>query len=206
MMLELQAIGCHNINWVTPEHVVPQIIEALPLAVEGGLRLPTIYNTSSYDSLDSLELMEGIVDIYMPDFKLWSSEPSRRYLAKRDYGEVARSTVAEMHRQVGELVFDERGLARRGLLVRHLVMPGLVDETERILRWIAEELGPGTYVDLMAQYYPAGRTSQFPEIDRHPYREELERAYEVADALGLMRLDARSRKRSKALAPVSAEA
>jgi putative pyruvate formate lyase activating enzyme len=200
MMLELQAIGCHNINWVTPEHVVPQILEALPLAVEGGLRLPIVYNTSSYDSLDSLGLMAGVVDIYMPDFKLWSSEPARRYLAKRDYPEVARRTVAEMHRQVGELVFDEQGMARRGLLIRHLVMPGLVEETEQILRWIAAELGPGTYVDLMAQYYPAGRTTEFPEIDRHPHREELDRAYEIADRLGLRRLDARSRARAATLA------
>ena len=200
MMLELQAIGCHNINWVTPEHVVPQILEALPAAVEGGLRLPIVYNTSAYDSLDGLELMAGIVDIYMPDFKLWSSEASRRYLAKRDYSEVACAAVAEMRRQVGELEFDERGLARRGLLVRHLVMPGLVDETDRILSWIAAELGAGTYVDLMAQFYPAGRTGEFPEIDRHPYREELARAYEIADELGLRRLDPRSRERSTALA------
>jgi putative pyruvate formate lyase activating enzyme len=203
MMLELQAIGCHNINWVTPEHVVPQILEALPLAVEACLRLPIVYNTSAYDSLDSLELMAGIVDIYMPDFKLWSAEPARRYLAKRDYPEAARRAVAEMHRQVGELVFDEQGLARHGLLVRHLVMPGMVDETEAILRWIAETLGRETYVDLMGQYYPAGRTGEFPEIDRHPYRDELERAYEIADRLGLRRLDARSRKRSAALASVS---
>ena len=206
MMLELQAIGCHNINWVTPEHVVPQILEALPAAVEGGLRLPIVYNTSAYDSLDSLELMAGIVDIYMPDFKLWSSEAARRYLAKRDYPEVARAAVAEMRRQVGDLDFDDRGLARRGLLVRHLVMPGLVDETERILSWIAAELGPGTYVDLMAQFYPAGRTGEFPEIDRHPYREELERAYEIADGLGLQRLDQRSRARSATLAVAPAPA
>jgi putative pyruvate formate lyase activating enzyme len=204
MMLELQAMGCHNINWVTPEHVVPQILEAVPLAVAGGLRLPIVYNTSSYDSLDSLELMAGIVDVYMPDFKLWSAEPARRYLAKRDYPQVARRAVAEMHRQVGELVFDEQGLALRGLLVRHLVMPGMVDETEAILRWIAEELGRETYVDLMGQYYPAGRTGEFPEIDRHPYRDELERAYEIADGLGLKRLDARSRGRSAALASISA--
>src|SRR5919205_2882579 len=130
MMLELQALGCHNINWVTPEHVVPQILEALPLAVERGLRLPLVYNTSSYDSLDSLELVDGVVDVYMPDFKLWSSELSRRYLAKRDYAEVARHSVREMHRQVGDLVLGPDGMARRGLIVRHLVMPGLVDETK----------------------------------------------------------------------------
>jgi putative pyruvate formate lyase activating enzyme len=203
MMLELQSIGCHNINWVTPEHVVPQILEALPLAVEGGLRLPIVYNTSAYDSPDSLELMEGIVDVYMPDFKLWSSESARRYLAKRDYAEVACRAVSEMHRQVGDLVVDEQGLARRGLLVRHLVMPGLLEETERILGWIAAELGPRTYVNLMGQYYPAGRTREFPEIDRHPYREELERAQELSDRLGLGRLDTRSRSDSAALAPAA---
>jgi putative pyruvate formate lyase activating enzyme len=204
MMLELQDAGCHNINWVTPEHVVPQILEALPLAVARGLRLPTVYNTSSYDSLDSLELMDGVVDVYMPDFKLWSSELSRRYLAKRDYAAVARRTVAEMHRQVGDLVFDEDGLARRGLLVRHLVMPGLVEETEAILRWIAEEIGPDTYVNVMAQYYPAGRTGEFPEIDRHLYRAEFEHALAVADGLGLRRLDQRSRAAAPRLADAPA--
>jgi putative pyruvate formate lyase activating enzyme len=193
MMLELQELGCHNINWVTPEHVVPQILEALPLAIDAGLRLPTVYNTSAYDSPESLELMDGVVDIYMPDFKLWSSERSRRYLAKRDYAEVARHSVREMKRQVGDLVMGEDGMARRGLIVRHLVMPGLLDETEAILRFIATELGPGTYVNVMAQYYPAGRTSEFPEIDRHLYRYEFERALELADELGLRRLDKRSR-------------
>jgi putative pyruvate formate lyase activating enzyme len=201
MMLELQDLGCHNINWVTPEHVVPQILEALPLAVEAGLRLPTVYNTSGYDSPESLELMEGVVDVYMPDLKLWSSELSRRYLAKRDYAEVARHSVREMQRQVGDLVLDENGMARRGLIVRHLVMPGLLDETEAILRFVATELGPGTYVNLMAQYYPAGRTSQFAEIDRHLYREEFERALAVADQLGLNRLDQRSRAALSRLAP-----
>jgi putative pyruvate formate lyase activating enzyme len=205
MMLELQELGCHNINWVTPEHVVPQILEALPEAVEGGLGLPIVYNTSSYDSLESLELMDGVVDVYMPDFKLWTDEHARRYLAKRDYPEVARRTVKEMHRQVGNLVFDERGLARRGLLVRHLVMPGLVDETEAILRFVAEELGPGTYVDVMAQYYPAGRTSEFEEIDRHPYRSEVERALELADGLGLRRLeDQRVKAQASRLAEAAA--
>jgi putative pyruvate formate lyase activating enzyme len=193
MMLELQELGCHNINWVTPEHVVPQILEALPLAVDAGLRLPTVYNTSAYDSPESLELMDGVVDVYMPDFKLWSSDLTRRYLAKRDYAEVARHSVREMHRQVGALVTDERGMAQRGLIVRHLVMPGLLGETEAILRFIAAELGPGTYINLMAQYYPAGRTSEFPEIDRHLYRDEFERALELADEFGLRRLDERSR-------------
>jgi putative pyruvate formate lyase activating enzyme len=193
MMLELQAIGCHNINWVTPEHVVPQILEALPLAVDGGLRLPIVYNTSAYDSPDSLALMEGVVDVYMPDFKLWSSELARRYLAKRDYPQIARDSLREMHRQVGDLVLDDHGMARRGLIVRHLVMPGLLAETEAILRFVADELGPDTYVNVMAQYYPAGRTGEFPEIDRHLYQSEFARALELAHDLGLRRLDERSR-------------
>jgi putative pyruvate formate lyase activating enzyme len=198
MMLELQALGCHNINWVTPEHVVPQILEALPLALAAGLRLPIVYNTSSYDSPDSLRLMDGVVDIYMPDLKLWTQERARRYLGKREYADVMRANVKEMHRQVGDVVIDEEGLARRGLIVRHLVMPGLLDETEAILRFVADELGPDTYVNLMGQYYPAGRTDRYEEIDRRPRRDELERAFEIADGLGLRRLDPRSRRQALA--------
>jgi putative pyruvate formate lyase activating enzyme len=196
MMLELQGIGCHNINWVTPEHVVPQILEALALAVEDGLQLPIVYNTSAYDSPDSLALMDGVVDVYMPDLKLVASERTRRYLGKREYFEVASRNVLEMQRQVGDLTLDERGLARRGLIVRHLVMPGLLDETEAVLRFVAQRLGPGTYVNLMAQYYPAGKTDRHPEIDRRPDAEELMRAYEIADELGLRRLDERSRRQT----------
>jgi putative pyruvate formate lyase activating enzyme len=194
MMLELQEIGCHNINWVTPEHVVPQILEALPVAFDGGLELPIIYNTSAYDSLDGLRLMEGIVDVYMPDFKLWTNEASRRYLKRADYPDVARETIVEMNRQVGDLVLDERGMARRGLIVRHLVMPGLLEETESILRFVAEELGAGTYVNLMAQYYVSGKVGQngqYDEIARGIHREEYEQALTLASELGL-RLDPRS--------------
>jgi putative pyruvate formate lyase activating enzyme len=202
MMLELQAIGCHNVNWVTPEHVVPEILEAVPLAVAGGLRLPIVYNTSSYDSLDSLELMEGIVDVYMPDFKLWTNEAARRYLKRTDYPDVVRGTIVEMHRQVGDLVLDERGLARRGVILRHLVMPGLGEETEAILRWVAEELGTGCYVNLMGQYYVSGKVGvdgQYEEIARGVYREEYERALAMAQELGL-RLDARSVSERRGLA------
>jgi putative pyruvate formate lyase activating enzyme len=207
MMLELQSWGCHNINFVTPEHVVPQILEALPLAVAGGLGLPIVYNTSSYDSLDSLGLMDGVVDIYMPDFKFWTREAARRYVRRPDYPEVAKETVKEMNRQVGPLEFDERGLARRGVLLRHLVMPGMLEETESILRFVAEELGPDTYVDLMAQYYPAGLVGKdgrdsYEEIDRHLWLEEFERAVEIGRSLGLRRLDPRSLTRAKSsLAP-----
>jgi putative pyruvate formate lyase activating enzyme len=194
MMLELQRIGCHNINFVTPEHVVPQILEAVPLALDGGLRLPIVYNTSAYDSHDSLRLMEGIVDVYMPDFKLWSSETAKRYLKRADYPDVARESIKEMYRQVGDLVLDERGMARRGLILRHLIMPGLIEETEAILRFVAEELGPGCYVNLMAQYYVSGKVGQdgqYGEIARGIHREEYERALALATELGL-RLDPRS--------------
>jgi putative pyruvate formate lyase activating enzyme len=194
MMLELQAMGCHNINWVTPEHVVPQILEALPLAVEGGLHLPIVYNTSAYDSVDGLRLMEGVVDVYMPDFKLWTRETARRYLKRADYPDVARETIKEMHRQVGELVVDEHGMARRGLILRHLIMPGLLDETDAILRFVADELGTGVYVNLMAQYYVSGRVGrngEYLEIARGIDRGEYERALGLAHGLGL-RLDPRS--------------
>ncbi len=203
MMLELQGIGCHNINWVTPEHVVPQILEALPLAAARGLRLPIVYNTSAYDSMESVALLDGIVDVYMPDLKLWSEERARRYLAKRDYSKVARQSIREMHRQVGDLVLDDRGMARRGLIVRHLLMPGMVEETEAILRFVADELGPDTYVNLMAQYYPAGkvgRDGRFEEIDRGVSGAEYERALSIAKELGLERLDPRSRAHGEALA------
>jgi putative pyruvate formate lyase activating enzyme len=195
IMLELQAIGCHNINWVTPEHVVPQILEALPHAIVGGLTLPIVYNTSSYDSLDSLRLMEGIVDVYMPDFKVWTRDRARRYLKRPDYADVARETVKEMHRQVGDLVVDGNGMARRGVILRHLIMPGQLDETEAILGFVAEELGTGCYVNLMAQYYVSGKVGQdgqYEEIARGIHGEEYEQALALATELGL-RLDLRSR-------------
>jgi putative pyruvate formate lyase activating enzyme len=194
LMLELQTRGCHNVNWVTPEHVVPQLLEALAVAAERGLRLPIVYNTSAYDAPESLELLDGVVDIYMPDLKLWSRERSRRYLRRPDYPEVARRSVAEMHRQVGPLELDERGLAVRGVLLRHLVMPGLLDETEQVLRWVAAELGPDTYLNLMGQYRPEGLVpgGGYPEIARRPRGSELARALELAFELGLRRLDAGS--------------
>jgi putative pyruvate formate lyase activating enzyme len=204
MMLELQAIGCHNINWVTPEHVVPQILDALPHAIAGGLSLPIVYNTSSYDSLDSLRLMEGIVDVYMPDFKVWTRERARRYLKRPDYPDIARETVKEMHRQVGDLVVDKNGMARRGVILRHLIMPGQLDETEAILGFVAEELGTGCYVNLMAQYYVSGKVGedgQYTEIARGIHREEYEQALAIATELGL-RLDPRSRADGLALAAV----
>ncbi|MBI4546070.1 MAG: radical SAM protein [Gemmatimonadetes bacterium] len=193
MMLELQARGCHNINFVTPEHVVPQVLEALVVAVERGLRLPIVYNTSAYDALESLRLMQGVVDIYMPDFKYWSAERSRSYMKAEDYPEAARAAIKEMHRQVGELVVGDDGLARRGLIVRHLVMPGCLDETRAILEWIAAKLGPDTYVNLMDQYYPAGKVSaeKYPELNRRLAPAEFYQAERIAQQVGLRRLDQR---------------
>jgi putative pyruvate formate lyase activating enzyme len=193
MMLELQRRGCHNINFVTPEHVVPQVVEALALAVRQGLRLPVVYNTSAYDVVESLRLMEGLVDIYMPDFKYWTPERSRIYMKARDYPAFARAAVREMHRQVGPLITDEEGLAKRGLIVRHLVMPGQLDETRAILTWVADELGPDTYVNLMDQYFPAGTVGQerFPELNRKLHPQEFQEAREMARELGLRRLDER---------------
>lgn len=194
LMLELQDLGVHNINWVTPEHVVPQLLEALLLAVGQGLRLPIVYNTSAYDALESLHWLDGVVDIYMPDFKVWRKEHARRYLKAPDYPEVARRAIREMHRQVGPLKFNRQGLARRGVLVRHLVMPGLLDDTRAILRWLAQEVSPDTYVNLMAQYRPeylVATTDKYPEIKRRLRGDEYRQAVDAARQAGLWRLDAR---------------
>jgi putative pyruvate formate lyase activating enzyme len=193
LMLGLQARGCHNINVVTPEHVVPQILEALPIAVEHGLRLPLVYNTSAYDSLRSLELLDGVVDIYMPDLKLFDGDHARRYVGMGDYPAVARQAVAAMHRQVGDLVVDADGLALSGLLVRHLVMPGLLDDTRAILAWLAT-LSSDTYVNLMDQYRPAHRvvtSGRYGEIDRAVTSDEFRAARTAAREAGLWRLDRR---------------
>jgi putative pyruvate formate lyase activating enzyme len=194
VMLELQAAGCHNLNFVTPSHVLPQILEALPLAIADGLRLPLVYNTSAYDSAETIQLLDAIVDIYMPDFKLWQPTHCARYLSARDYAEAARSAIAAMHTQVGELKVDEDGLALRGVLVRHLVMPGLLDDTREILRWLATECSRDTYVNLMDQYRPAHKAQTDPgfALINHRLRpSEYEQAQAHARAAGLWRLEAR---------------
>ncbi len=193
LMLDLQKRGCHNVNLVTPEHVVPQILEALPLAVDAGLRVPLVYNTSAYDGLGSVELLDGVVDVYMPDFKLWEPASCHRYLGVRDYPDVARAVITAMHAQVGDLMVDEDGLALRGLLVRHLVMPGLVDESRRILEFLAL-LSRDTYVNVMDQYRPAWRvvsTPRYAELARPVAGAETAAALAHARAVGLWRLDAR---------------
>jgi len=196
IMLDLQRIGCHNINFVTPEHVVPQILEGLVIAVERGLHLPLVYNTSAYDSIESIQFMDGLVDIYMPDFKLWDAEHCRKYLVASDYAQAARRVIAAMHAQVGELKVDENGLALRGVLVRHLVMPGLVDDTREIMQWIAANLSRDTYVNVMDQYYPAHKAEtepRFAEIRRGITEDEICSAFELARAAGLWRFDTRWR-------------
>jgi putative pyruvate formate lyase activating enzyme len=197
LMITLQAHGCHNINFVTPEHVVPQVIEAIAEAVPRGLSIPIVYNTSAYDSLESLALLDGIVDIYMPDFKFWERDTSRRYVKAKDYPERTREAILEMHRQVGPLRFSAEGVARRGVLVRHLVMPGLLDETRAIFEWLAGEVSPDTFVNIMGQYRPdnhvgeRGKTGEarFAEINRRPTGDEMARAYRLAREAGLWRFD-----------------
>ena len=196
MMLELQSLGCHNINWVTPTHVIPMLIEALVIAREQGLRIPIVYNCGGYESVETLRLLEGWIDIYMPDFKFWNPKTARALCGAEDYPEVARVALQEMHRQVGDLVLDEQGLAQRGLLVRHLVLPGLLEETQQILHWIATNLSRNTYVNVMAQYRPEGGVLMGkapPEyaahLQRRLTRQEYEEALQIAREVGLWRLD-----------------
>ena len=197
MMLDLQDQGCHNINFVTPEHVVPQLLESVLIAVERGLRLPLVYNTSSYDSLDSIELMNGIVDIYMPDFKFWDREHARKYALAPDYPESARKVIKAMHEQVGALQVDEFGLALRGVIVRHLVMPDMLDDTKEIMEYLSKSISPDTFVNIMDQYYPAYKVKteeKYAEINRHIFPEELDKAYDLAQQAGLWRFDTRWRR------------
>jgi len=189
MMVSLQRQGCHNINFVTPSHVVPQIIAALPKAVEKGLTVPLVYNSSGYDSVETLRLLEGIFDIYMPDFKFWTRESGKRFAKAPDYRHVAQKAILEMRRQVGDLVMDEEGVAVRGLLVRHLVMPGGLDETREILCFLARDVSADTYVNVMDQYRPCGKARQYPPIDRRLTNEEFREALKLAGEAGLHRLD-----------------
>ncbi|SHF38847.1 putative pyruvate formate lyase activating enzyme [Desulfofundulus australicus DSM 11792] len=187
-MLELQEAGCHNINLVSPSHYVPQILEALYIAAGEGLKLPLVYNTGGYDALPTLKLLDGIVDIYMPDIKFGDDEIGERYTGAARYFTVARQAVKEMHRQVGDLEVDERGIAVRGLLVRHLVMPGDLSRTREVMKFLAEEISPYTFVNIMDQYYPAHEARRYPELSRRITREEFRRAVETARECGLRRI------------------
>jgi putative pyruvate formate lyase activating enzyme len=200
LMIDLQQMGCHNINFVTPEHVVPQVIEAIVLAVPRGLNVPIVYNTSAYDSLASLRLLDGLVDVYMPDFKFWTKQSARDYAKAKDYPAHARASLIEMQRQVGALRFDDRGTAMRGVLVRHLVMPGQTEEAAAIFRFLADEVSPDTYVNVMGQYRPAYEVGaavtrdgqpKYAAIDRDPTEAEMDDAYAAARDAGLWRFDVR---------------
>lgn len=197
MMLRLQAQGCHNINLVSPSHVVAQILAAVDIAVEKGLRLPLVYNTGGYDSLEALALLDGVIDIYMPDMKYSDSEIARKYSRVRNYTEVNQTAVREMHRQVGDLVLDENDLAVRGLLIRHLVLPGNLAGSEKVLAFIAKEVSTNTYVNLMDQYRPCYRAEEYPPLDRAIASEEFAAVLELAKQYDLRRLDQPSRVRMK---------
>lgn len=187
LMLSLQDMGCHNINLVTPTHVAAQIVQALVLAVERGLRLPLVYNCGGYESVETLRLLDGIVDIYMPDIKYSSNQMAKRWSGAADYWDVVRLAVKEMHRQVGDLITDELGIARRGLLVRHLVLPNDVAGSEAVLEFVAHEISVDTYINIMDQYYPAFKARTLPPLNRRIRTEEYERVIAFARLLGLHR-------------------
>ncbi|NQT96175.1 MAG: 4Fe-4S cluster-binding domain-containing protein [Candidatus Marinimicrobia bacterium] len=190
MMIELQDQGCHNINLVTPSHVVVPILESLPYAIEKGLVIPLVFNTSGYDSLTALKLLDQIVDIYLTDVKFWNLSSAKRYLNAPDYPAILRRNLQEMHRQVGDLVLDSNGIAQRGLLIRHLLMPGHTSDTSQILKFIANELSMDTAVNLMAQYRPQHEVDEerYNEINRPITRQEYQKALEIARTAGLHRL------------------
>jgi putative pyruvate formate lyase activating enzyme len=177
------------VNLVSPSHVVAQVVAAVCLAAERGLRLPLVWNSGGFDSVEALRLLDGVVDIYMPDVKYGDSEVARRLSRVDGYAEASRAAVKEMHRQVGDLVLDERGLARRGLLVRHLVLPSGLAGTEEVMRFLAEEVSPRTWVNLMDQYRPCYRASDVAELARRPTSAELRAALQAARRHGLTRLD-----------------
>ena len=189
MMLYLQARGCHNINLVSPTHVVPQILEALEIAMAKGLSIPLVYNSGGYDSLETLKLLDGIVDIYMPDMKYSDESIAEEYSGIKDYPRINKTAVKEMHRQVGDLKMDEEGIAIRGLLVRHLVLPNRLAGTYEVVRFLAEEVSKNTYLNVMAQYRPCHKAFQFPLFSRPITRQEYIEAVEIATGQGLERLD-----------------
>ncbi len=191
MMLSLQREGCHNINFVTPSHAVAQILAAVLIAARAGLLLPLVYNTGGYDSPEALALLDSVIDIYMPDMKYGDSERGRKYSRVRDYAKVNRAAVREMHRQAGDLVLDKSGIAQRGLLVRHLVLPGDISGTESVLAFIVNEISPDTYLNLMDQYRPCHHAAEYPPLDRPLSSGEYRAARELAEKYGLRRLDER---------------
>jgi putative pyruvate formate lyase activating enzyme len=191
MMMDLQKEGCHNINFVTPSHVVPQILSAVLLAAERGLSLPLVYNTSAYDAVETLRILDGVVDIYMPDFKFWDPRSSDITCGAPDYPDAARKAILEMHRQVGDLVMDASGPAKRGLLIRHLVMPDGLAETLEIMKFIATRISANTYVNVMPQYHPSGDIGGMKSLCRQISPKEHAKALQSALDAGLTRIDKR---------------
>ncbi len=192
IFLALQQEGCHNVNLVSPTHVLPQILEALVSAADAGLSIPLVWNTGGYESLSSLALLDGVVDIYMPDMKYGDAGPALSHSHVPDYPAVNRAAVREMHRQVGDLVLDRGGIAFRGLLVRHLVLPGGLAGSESVFRFLAGEVSRSTWVNVMAQYRPAYRARHLPPLDRAPTEEEVDEARALARLFGLALLEDRS--------------
>lgn len=188
MMLSLQKRGCHNINLVTPTHQMPMIIEALELAIKEGLSIPLVYNCGGYESIEAIRLLEGIVDIYMPDFKYWEEKWSRKFSKAPHYKENACAVLKEMHRQVGDLII-KNGIAEKGLLIRHLVMPNNIAGTKELAKWIAQELSPNTYINVMDQYRPCYKANEHPEINRRLTMKEFEEAVKWMKEAGIKRLD-----------------
>ncbi len=197
IMLELQAMGCHNINLVSPSHVVAQVIAAVAIAAERGLALPLVYNTGGYDSAEALRLLDGIVDIYMPDMKYGNDETGHRYSHVRDYWTINRQAVREMHRQVGDLALDQSGIAQRGLLVRHLVLPDRLADSTAVFAFLAAKVSRGTYLNVMDQYRPCYRAGDCPGLRRPLRASEFEHAVGEARHFGLDRLDHRQSGRSR---------
>ena len=189
LMLALQNQGCHNINFVTPSHVVPQILAALEIAIERGLNVPLVFNSGGYDRVATLKLLDGIVDIYMPDFKFWDPQVAEASCQAPDYPEVARRALAEMHRQVGDLQIDDDGIGRRGLLIRHLVLPRGLAGTREVMRFIARSISPSSYVNVMSQYRPCGRAAELQGLESHLSVEDYRLAVQAAEAEGISRLD-----------------
>jgi len=189
MMLSLQSKSCHNINLVSPTHVVPYILDALELAVSMGLYLPLVYNSGGYDSVETLELLDGIVDIYMPDMKYSDEKTAEQLSGIKDYPKLNRAAIREMHRQVGDLQIDDEGVAQRGLLVRHLVLPNRLAGTQEVVRFLAQEVSTNTYLNIMAQYHPCHKAFDIPLLARPVSRQEFSEAIDLARRQGLNRLD-----------------
>jgi len=193
MMIKLQKMGCHNINLVTPTHVMPNILNATRIALKKGLHIPLVYNTSGYERLEILKILDGIVDIYMPDMKYMDADQAAKYSSgASDYPEVTKKAIIEMNQQVGELKFDKRGIALRGLMIRHLIMPNRVAGTEKFVRWVAENLPKSTYVNIMAQYRVEYKAFEYPEISRGITVQEFLESMEWAEKYGLTNLDPQS--------------